>query len=699
MLNKKFFFHQLLLPIFLLFFCNTVYASFDPKLVGVWENFKVDRIYEFRSDGRWLAWTFKGSLGRKMDFEYTLIRDLKIKMLSENKFQITKKNKLADNRYQMPYSKDNKTINITFEKYYFKIQELGKIREYSKRVFNEKKEVGNYQLHLNLAFDARLRQAIKTKNIKQLQKLLSSSKADFLRNNDIKIKIRTGKRIFYPRLWRLAIKTKNTKLVSVLIKNFPNNNTEQFIKQAKELKDKDMVALLNKANGINAKIANGAMAAYFKKLFKLYEWIDYPIEHQKNILKRNCVRANVMPQVERNSFGKAINAEIGYWSQQKLGLLNKQKLKKIQHSRAKASKPRINATAHADAFESALRSCLNNFQKKGERVSQSLLDGTFNRGNKHTDTPLYTYSTIYSVPQYSQASWVGTAIYRYIAVKLLLEFGANPNIKPKQITNSFAAHMYSRAPHKRFASLKALNKNLRESKFPSQKEQYLADLITAEIKLYNEIMKKIGGHPYRENDTSYQVKNTSTTLKSTKPLATKKKVVSQKKTKIKINPKLAKRSFTGCWKWSTGLYVTINPNGKASFGNIISKWKTINKTKGQYIISWPPFIDTLSLIDNGKKLVGKSNWGIPISAIRKSGKPTTLIGTWLWSNNVEVSIKENKTIQAGHLIGTWQQSANKWLLTWPVDDFITISNDGQSLTAKNQFIPTTARYDPDCRGK
>ncbi len=152
----------------------------------------------------------------------------------------------------------------------------------------------------------------------------------------------------------------------------------------------------------------------------------------------------------------------------------------------------------------------------------------------------------------------------------------------------------------------------------------------------------------------------------------------------------------GCWSWSNGANIVINTDGSAHNGPFAASWKTIDSN--HYSIIWPSFVDTLALSANGSTLEGKNNYNLPVTATRKSGKASSAVGSWLWSNGVTVSIHSNSSVTAGALKGKWMKSGNKWIIEWPLVDTISLSKDGRSLNAKNQFGAATASRKANCKG-
>ncbi len=158
-----------------------------------------------------------------------------------------------------------------------------------------------------------------------------------------------------------------------------------------------------------------------------------------------------------------------------------------------------------------------------------------------------------------------------------------------------------------------------------------------------------------------------------------------------------KSGLPGCWNWSNGANIVINTDGSAYNGPFAASWKTVDSTRGRYTIAWPSFVDTLTLSADGSALTGKNNYNLPVTATRKSGKVSSAVGNWLWSNGVTVTIHSNASVTAGALKGIWTKSGNKWIIEWPLVDTVSLSKDGRSLSAKNQFGAVTASRKANCK--
>jgi len=690
---------------FLLTFQTNIYAEVSPQLLGVWQSEKNNRgsvkfkpdhllVHEFKEDGSWTTWTFKE--GRTPDdFKLTLKEHVIINSISPGKFKYTKNNK----KMMLSYTLENGRLIL--------IPKKGRLISsiFRKKDFTDKKRNGNYQLHSNHAYEALISDAIKHSKTKVIDQLLASPKAGFLKKSTGLFSYENGSYTILSRIWESAVKSGNTKSVSILNKHFPDFSSTHFISRIKRNSDPKMVSYLQKINHIDTTSLNDRDISGIDTLLALESWAETPLFFQKKINQNGCVYAgrSVGTDEERIDDSNSRNNDQIYWGNQRNGTLNKNKKVSIYDAL-----PKIDATARIKEFEKALRLCLSNFLDK-KPISKRVLNGMTVPG-KSNFSGLMTILHYYS--DYSVAGKTGydkSPIDAYTIIKVLLEFGADPNIKPSKKAPDLRENMAKNANHQRFTvRYKQHSDWLAKNKKLSQQAQYEYDLITAEIKLYNQIMKMIGGQPYGSKTPTKSTNKeqpTKTTVvitnKSGKKTAATKKIKSAKQTTItntsKVKSPISKNSLVGCWNWSNGPHIVINKNGSVRNGTVNATWKYINKSKNSYAIIWPSLADSISLIKKGTQLYGFNNLGFPILATRKSGTSSSLVGTWLWSNNITVHINSNKTVAAGHLHGTWHQSGKNWIIEWPIIDNIVMAKDGRSLTVKNQFGAVTAKRDVNCK--
>ncbi len=157
-------------------------------------------------------------------------------------------------------------------------------------------------------------------------------------------------------------------------------------------------------------------------------------------------------------------------------------------------------------------------------------------------------------------------------------------------------------------------------------------------------------------------------------------------------------SLSGCWNWSNDAYIVVDADGTVRNGPFVGTWKVVDAASGHYTIIWPSFVDTMTLSAGGSVLSGTNNYGAPIIATRKSGAAMNLVGRWLWGNGFTVDMRPDSSVVGGPFKGTWRKAGNNWVIEWPLVDTVSLSANGHSLNAKNQFGAITARRDASCEG-
>ena len=156
--------------------------------------------------------------------------------------------------------------------------------------------------------------------------------------------------------------------------------------------------------------------------------------------------------------------------------------------------------------------------------------------------------------------------------------------------------------------------------------------------------------------------------------------------------------LSGCWNWSNGAYIVIDAQGVARNGPFSGTWKAVNEADRNYTLTWPSFVDTLTLSADGSTLSGTNNYGLPVSATRKSGDAAGVEGAWLWNSGVTMIVRPDASISGGAFSGSWRKADSKWVFEWPMVDDISLAADGLSLSTRNQFGVATAKRDANCEG-
>ncbi len=448
------------------------FADIDPELLGIWETDAVNGKgfrHEFSRDGTWTRWVYVLDK-RSRDPVKTQLLDVsqsKIKMVSQDTFQTIGHDKIAVNyRLQIkPGIIKLREQKLTYGRY-------GEFDSYSYRklLFDEDR-TGSYQLHRHHAFEALVQKSIKEADVNTVRKLLSSPEAEFLKQKTDSSVYETGNTVIGGRLWFSAIGYGNTAVAAILGEYLQDHYSPAYIDAAILYGGKPMVALLQKLLNIDATALTAAEISRLDKLLALERWVNEPY-HFTNILNQTfCARA------DNPEYRQMKNNNLLYRRQEE------------RHWKEVLDK---DPTALARIFEKNVRDCLKNYTGNG-RISSRVLNAKTIPGRSAFSvitTPLFFYAT-------TRRSGVEKAvIYQYTLLKVLLDFGADPAIKPKEGSASLADYMFKHADHFRFTRLAEKPKNT----YILPEGIYKHNLITAEIGLYNEIMRRISGKPYQPPD-------------------------------------------------------------------------------------------------------------------------------------------------------------------------------------------------------
>ncbi len=159
----------------------------------------------------------------------------------------------------------------------------------------------------------------------------------------------------------------------------------------------------------------------------------------------------------------------------------------------------------------------------------------------------------------------------------------------------------------------------------------------------------------------------------------------------------APKSIVGCWYWSNGSYVTITDDGKAKIGDIVGLWEKNGHSENAFTIRWPGIIDTVSINRENTEFQGKGLFNTPVSAIRIGPAGNELAGTWRRIDGATLEISEDHKVTNGDFHANWEKTGDRsYKITWPLDDQVTLSQDGTSLAIQNQFATISANRDPTC---
>lgn len=157
----------------------------------------------------------------------------------------------------------------------------------------------------------------------------------------------------------------------------------------------------------------------------------------------------------------------------------------------------------------------------------------------------------------------------------------------------------------------------------------------------------------------------------------------------------AKPVLIGCWHWSNGAQISIEPDGVVVNGPIRGQWQA-SVTANQFEIVWPPIEDTITLASNGRSFTGVGLFGTQFSATR-IGLGTGLAGQWRRQDGVILEFTTDGVATGGPMRGQWSsESDRKFRIEWPLVDDVTVAKDGERLNAVNQFGRVTATRRTGC---
>ena len=193
---------------------------------------------------------------------------------------------------------------------------------------------------------------------------------------------------------------------------------------------------------------------------------------------------------------------------------------------------------------------------------------------------------------------------------------------------------------------------------------------------------------------------TATIETSTRLEATRKKPVFSPPDQKKPFEEIVNQKILGCWNWSNGGYIIITSDGIAQIKGFWSgRWQIDSNNPSKYIITWPPFLDTIKLNSEGTNYSGKNAFNFPLSGKRVGQPNHTLLGSWIREDGVELNIKNDGTVTAAQFRGNWKKiDDTSYQIQWHIVDEITFTSSDE-IQVKNQFGSVTASRDKTCSSK
>lgn len=149
------------------------------------------------------------------------------------------------------------------------------------------------------------------------------------------------------------------------------------------------------------------------------------------------------------------------------------------------------------------------------------------------------------------------------------------------------------------------------------------------------------------------------------------------------------RSFVGCWRYSTGAIIHILADGTIEGAALPGTWKPAGDDR--MLITWPVFVDRITMNNDGSRLRGLNNYNLPARAERE-GEPVTdrrsLVGEWRYNGSLPTVATADGGITAGQFRGKWRATGDgAFEIVWthrPVDD-LGLGSSGNSLMGSNNY--------------
>jgi TIR domain len=74
--------------------------------------------------------------------------------------------------------------------------------------------------------------------------------------------------------------------------------------------------------------------------------------------------------------------------------------------------------------------------------------------------------------------------------------------------------------------------------------------------------------------------------------------------------------LVGAWRWTNGVTVVVESNGTFGVGSLRGKWRATDDGAGNYIMTWPNVVDTVTLSADGARLAGANQYGTAVSGYK-----------------------------------------------------------------------------------
>jgi hypothetical protein len=592
-----------LLPVLLLLsLLGNVFAQTpNPDLVGVWISADNRHRIEIEANGHITTWGYETRISRGITAILVLEEEEKLHMLSDETFELTSQQKKTAFRFEIEETSSG-DIKMSWIPLEAGLLEFKFTRLMFDRTQNDR-ENGSYQLHRNLAVFAKLMNMLENNNVAGFEKTLTSDEAKFL-NDEVSLADKsTNAKFVRQRIWGEALSANNLPVVKLLVANLDIDVQAIGFGGAT---DPDLVAYLQNVAGIDNTALSASEVQHLNFLLSQFFYLEQPL-----VLKRLYSRHGGMSgdDVQGNA------ATNGPFSDAELAEEN-----------TVSQEARLNPKLWNQVTEEAFRICLKTFYQ-GQPISKKILNARTVPGKtfvKELTTPLYYFAVSTHDRQ--------RRFYNYNVMKVLLEFGADPSVKPSADHPPLAAFMYANVEHQQFKD--AISTSQKHPKWLSGRTARPGLLsVLAEIEAYNDVMKLIGGPMYGSEGEADAIR--------TAPAAIVKKTVPPPPgdKAVQPTPKIAESVQSSplpqYWHlrivpaksgleldpgvvafWNKGMYINLRPDGNVSFNTDMpgpyfldgnkNKWQQQNNNLSIQLGDIPYSLDlpqqygeSLSTVDSG----------------------------------------------------------------------------------------------------
>ena len=435
--------------------CFNTHAATASELLGVWENNpKKGLRMEFSKDNTVTTWAIKGHYSKDPSkTKVTFISKEKMGVISNNKFYISEKHMI----YKYKITKKSNDIILEFGPSHLKDLKFKFKKVNIEPIAYNKKQI----------FVMEIKEAINKGNNKKLGQLLSSDRANFLKTRISDGSQNNGQNKILQGIFNSAIDKGNIKTFKIVHKHIGIKTYRSYLSTAVNFKNEAMFDLLGNLSNIDvtptAKLDSGL-------LDRLFAFPERQIQHSL-VKNSRIIKQFGCDFVGPKEYNKIFRAPLT-------------KAERVEIKRLKAEGKAAPIVPLLTYFERDVKNCLAKFHA-GKPISMRTLNaktipGLSRFGHIHT--------ALYYLANHKYHRTAGNEYKYYIMMKVLLELGADPKIKPTPESRSLADQMFIGANHREFRRVLNTKKHVLSNAG--------SNITLATIDTYNTVMKIIGGPPY-----------------------------------------------------------------------------------------------------------------------------------------------------------------------------------------------------------